>query len=66
MILLPSFIKIGGGIEAILRFCSSNLNGCNVGITVGFRWVTVMYLSGRASFFASYPKSTGILSPPLW
>jgi hypothetical protein len=34
-IFLPSFMKIGAGLQAILRFCFSNLNGCNVGITDG-------------------------------
>jgi hypothetical protein len=34
-IYLPSFIKIGTGVEAILRFCASNLNSNNVGITDG-------------------------------
>jgi hypothetical protein len=33
VIYLPSFMKIGTGIQAILRFCLSNLNACNVGIT---------------------------------
>jgi hypothetical protein len=28
-----SFIKIDKGIQAILKFCLSNLNDCNVGIT---------------------------------
>jgi hypothetical protein len=32
MIYLPSFMKIGKGVQAILRFCLSNLKGCNVGI----------------------------------
>jgi uncharacterized protein YraI len=35
MILLPSFVKIGTGVRAILRSCLSNLNGCNVNITAG-------------------------------
>jgi hypothetical protein len=26
-------MKIGAGVQAILRFCLSNLNLCNVGIT---------------------------------
>jgi hypothetical protein len=30
---LPSFMKIGTGVQAILRFCINNLNDCNVGIT---------------------------------
>jgi hypothetical protein len=33
MIYLPSFIKIVTGVEGILRFCISNLKGCNIGIT---------------------------------
>jgi hypothetical protein len=35
MICLISFMKIGRGIQAILRFCQENLRGCNVGITYG-------------------------------
>jgi hypothetical protein len=35
MINIPSFMKIGMGVQAILRFCLSNLRGCNVGITDG-------------------------------
>jgi hypothetical protein len=35
MIYIPSFMKIGKGIQAILRFCLRNLIGCNVGITDG-------------------------------
>jgi hypothetical protein len=31
MINIPSFIKTGTGVQAILRFCLRNLNGCNVG-----------------------------------
>jgi hypothetical protein len=27
------YVYIGTGIQAILRFCLSSLNGCNVGIT---------------------------------
>jgi hypothetical protein len=33
MIYIRSFIMIGTGIQAILRFCLSNVNVCNVGIT---------------------------------
>jgi hypothetical protein len=33
MIYMPSFIKIGIGAQAILRFDLSNLKDCNVGIT---------------------------------
>jgi hypothetical protein len=35
MIYLPSFMKIGTGVQAILRFCLRNFRGCNVGITNG-------------------------------
>jgi hypothetical protein len=35
IIYIPSFIKIGIGVQAILRFCLGNLRGCNVGITDG-------------------------------
>jgi hypothetical protein len=35
MIYLPSSMRSGKGIQAILRFCISNLNGYNIGITVG-------------------------------
>jgi hypothetical protein len=35
MIYLPSFMKIGTGVHAILRFCLSNVNSCNVGGTDG-------------------------------
>jgi hypothetical protein len=33
MIYIPLFIKIGTGVQAILRFCIRNLKGYNVGIT---------------------------------
>jgi hypothetical protein len=35
MIHIPSFMKIGTGVQAILRFCLRNLQGCDVGITDG-------------------------------
>jgi hypothetical protein len=34
-ICIPSIMKIGTGVQAILRFCISNLRGCNFGITDG-------------------------------
>jgi hypothetical protein len=34
-IYIPSFMKIGMGFQAILRFCLSNLEGSNVDITDG-------------------------------
>jgi hypothetical protein len=33
LIYLPSFMKIGTGVQTILRFCTSNLKGCKAGIT---------------------------------
>jgi hypothetical protein len=35
LIYVPNFIKIATDFEGILRFCISNLKGCNVGFTVG-------------------------------
>jgi hypothetical protein len=35
MIFLASFMKIGTGVQAILRVCFSNLKCCNIGITDG-------------------------------
>jgi hypothetical protein len=35
MINLRSFMKIGRGVQAILRLCFRNLKGCNVDIAVG-------------------------------
>jgi hypothetical protein len=35
MIILPSFMEIGPGIQIILSFCLSSLNCYNVGITHG-------------------------------
>jgi hypothetical protein len=41
IIFLPSFMKIGKGLQAILRFYLSNLNGCNIGIIGGsYLWST--------------------------
>jgi hypothetical protein len=34
-IYLPVFMKICPGVQAVLRFCLSSLNGCNVDITNG-------------------------------
>jgi hypothetical protein len=35
MIYIPSFIKIGTSVEAILRFCLRHLRGCNICIADG-------------------------------
>jgi hypothetical protein len=52
---IPSFIKIGTGIQAILRFSLKNLRGCNVGITDGrnlwitpLRWAHVSWYTNQA------------------
>jgi hypothetical protein len=36
VIYIPSFIKIGAGVEGILTFYFRNLKGCNVGIPDGW------------------------------
>jgi hypothetical protein len=33
MIYIPSFLKVGTDVQAILRFCLRKLRGCNVGIS---------------------------------
>lgn len=33
---IPSFVKIGTGVYAMLRLCLRNLKGCNIG-TIGAR-----------------------------
>jgi hypothetical protein len=33
MLYIPSFMKTGIDVQAILKFCLSNLRGCNDGIT---------------------------------
>jgi hypothetical protein len=35
MIYLPSFMKIGTGVQVILKFCLRILRGCDVGISDG-------------------------------
>jgi hypothetical protein len=35
MTYVPSLMKIGTCVQAILRFCLRNFRGCNVGITDG-------------------------------
>jgi hypothetical protein len=35
MIYIPRFMKIGKGVQVILKFSLSNFNGRNVGITAG-------------------------------
>jgi hypothetical protein len=35
MIHIPSFMKIGKGVERVLRFRLTNLKVCSVGITAG-------------------------------
>jgi hypothetical protein len=38
----PSFMMTGTGFQAILRFCLSSSNGCNIGITVGSYLLSVL------------------------
>jgi hypothetical protein len=33
MMYVPNFMKIGRGVEGILRFCLNNFKGCNDSIT---------------------------------
>jgi hypothetical protein len=35
IISMPIFMKIGTGVQAVLRLCLSSLRGCNIGITDG-------------------------------
>jgi hypothetical protein len=35
LVCIPNLMKIGTGVQALLRFCLSNLDGCNVGIIDG-------------------------------
>jgi hypothetical protein len=35
MMYKPSFMKTDKGVQAILKFCLNNLNGCKVGVTDG-------------------------------
>jgi hypothetical protein len=43
IIYIPSLMKIGIGVQAILRFCLRNLRACNVGITDGMDlWITLL------------------------
>jgi hypothetical protein len=43
---VPSFMQIGAGVQATLRFFPRNLRGCNVGIADG-RDILVMPLRWR-------------------
>jgi hypothetical protein len=46
MIYIPSFMKIGTGVQAILRFGLRNLRGCNVCITAGRElWIMPLRLA---------------------
>jgi hypothetical protein len=44
---VPSFLKIGTGVQAILRFFLRNLRGCNVGITDGRNFFLITPLRCR-------------------
>jgi hypothetical protein len=47
-------MKIGTGVQAILRFWLSNLNGCNVGVTDEVMKRTVEMGSGGMIFIQSF------------
>jgi hypothetical protein len=49
IICISSFMKTGIDIQAIFRFCLSNLRGCNIGVTDG-RFI-------RCTVEMAYPKS---------
>jgi hypothetical protein len=46
MIYIPCFMKIGAGVQAILRFGLRNMRGCNIGITDGrdLRYTSLRFL----------------------
>jgi hypothetical protein len=53
---IPSSLKIGTGVQAILRLCLRNLRGCNVDITNGrdflvmpLRWAQVLWYTYKVS-----------------
>jgi hypothetical protein len=55
MIYIQSFMKIGAGVQAILRCCFSNLKRCNVGITgEGFMNYAVEMGSGAMMYITSF------------
>jgi hypothetical protein len=35
MTYIASFMKTGTGVQALFRFCTGNLKGCNIDITEG-------------------------------
>jgi hypothetical protein len=56
MIYIPSFMKIGAGVQAILKFGNRHLRGCNVGVTGGrnllitpLRWAQVPLRASHTS-----------------
>jgi hypothetical protein len=56
MIYVQSFVKIGEGIQAILRFRLSNLNDCNIRITYG-RGLRIMPLKMAQVAWYTYQVS---------
>jgi hypothetical protein len=53
---ISSLMKIGSGIQVILRFCLRNLKGCNGGITNGkdFMKYAVEMGSGAMTYVSSF------------
>jgi hypothetical protein len=59
-IFLPNFMQIGIGVQALLRFCLSNLEGCNVGITGGRDLCSSPLSGGMICIPSSVTVSSGI------
>jgi hypothetical protein len=55
MIYIPSVVKIGKGVEGILRFCLRSFKSCNIGITEwkGFMKSAVEMGSGGMTYIQS-------------
>jgi uncharacterized protein YraI len=54
---IPSFIKIGRGVQAILRFCLRNLRTCNVGITDGRVMMYAVEMASCGMIYDTYKSS---------
>jgi hypothetical protein len=68
MIYLISFMKIGRGVQAILRFCLRNLRGCYVDITEGKELLNhaVKMGSGAAMYVLSFIKIGSGIQTLIW
>jgi hypothetical protein len=70
---LPSFMKIFGGVQAILRFCLRNLRGCEVGITDGrdlrsasLRWDQVAWYTYTYRVSWRYLSNITVNTATIW